>query len=64
MGQGAGQGRKESLPSSEALEGFIRRKHKGAAMYNPTTQTLQLTMSGDDININHCTTQLLEHLDH
>lgn len=40
------------------------RKHRGAAVSSPATRALQLTMSGDDIDINHCAPELLEHLDH
>lgn len=31
---------------------------------SPTTCPSQLTMAGNDVNINHRTAQLLEHLDH
>lgn len=37
------------------------REPRASAVYNPPPQ---LTMPGNDVHINHRTTQLLEHLDH
>lgn len=63
---------RKAFPSSEALKGHIKRwghrdgrkEAQGSCPVQSHTPRPQRTVPGNDVDVDHRTPQLLEHLDH